>query len=97
MKYKNVLLLFIESLLTAIFERFTGKEAFVYSSKCQTLGVSPAKLGVYPIKLFPSIFQSVVFPVWRGPVSRIIFLFTSSLIYFVMYHSVKTILRPTPK
>jgi len=32
-----------------IFERFTLLEVFVYSRKCQTLGVSPAKPGAYPI------------------------------------------------
>ncbi len=41
------------------FKRFTGKEAFVYSRKCQTLGVSPAKPGVYPIKLLEASGWSV--------------------------------------
>lgn len=35
-----------------IFERFTYLEASVYFRNCQTLRVSPAEPGVYPIKLF---------------------------------------------
>jgi hypothetical protein len=42
---------------SVIFERFTVLETFLYSRKCQTLGVSPAKPGVYPllIKLLKNI------------------------------------------
>ena len=41
--------MFNESLPSVSFERSTDWEALTYSRNCQTLGVSPAKPGAYPV------------------------------------------------